>query len=98
MCEQNPHYLLRDTRPLLKRFTDFFVDPFNVMITLFTLGGVPLFFPEVADISGFLAIVLFACTFKAKAKLPFRLPMRCGLIDYNDIAPGGNKPRKAGGI
>ncbi len=96
--EQNPHYLLRDTRPLGQRFADFFTDPFNVMVSLFALGVTPLFFPEIADVCAVLIIVLFLCTFRIKAKLPFRLPLRSGLLDYNDIAPGGNKPRKAGGI
>src|SRR3990167_4510675 len=96
--EQNPHYLLRDTRPLGKRFADFFTDPFNVMVSLFALGVTPLFFPEIADICAVSIIIRFLCSFRIKAKLLFRLPLRSGLLDYNDIAPGGNKPRKAGGI
>lgn len=97
--EANPHYLLRDTRPLWQRFVDFFTDPFNILITLVSLGLAPVFFPEVADVCGLLALILFFCTFRVKAKLPFRLPMRSGLKDYNDLTPGGkSEPRLAGGI
>ncbi|MBI5447338.1 MAG: TraM recognition domain-containing protein [Gammaproteobacteria bacterium] len=97
--EANPHYLLRDTRPLGKRFVDFIADPFNLLILMLSLGTGPLFFPEMADISGLCAVVLFLSTCRIKAKLPFRLPLRSKLKDYNDLTPGkDSQPRMAGGI
>src|SRR3990167_4770881 len=96
--EQNPHLLLRDTRTLGQRFLDFFRDPFNLLFSFSLSGVAPFFLPQFADLIGLTSIIIFLFVFKIKAKLPYRLPLRSYLMDYNDITPGPNKPRKAAGI
>lgn len=96
--EQNPHALLRDTRTLSQRTVDFFLDPFNVILTFVVLTGTPFFYPAIADFCIICGVILFIIAARTKAKLPFRLPMFSHLKDYNDIAPGGRKPKQAGGI
>lgn len=96
--EQNPHALLRDTRPLSKRFVDFFLDPFNVIVCYVVLGGAPVFYPAIADLCILFSFILLIVVVNTKSKLPFRLPMFSHLKDYNDLLPGGKKPREAGGI
>ena len=57
-----------------------------------------LFFPAAADIILLIALGMFLITVTRKSALPFRLPESSGRTDYNDLAPGSNKPRKGRGI
>jgi len=96
--EQKSQQLLRDTRTLGQRFADFLRNPLYTSFTLGMLGGTSLAFSMVADFCAILGIILFLITILRKTTLPFRLPMRSGRMDHNDMAPGSNKPRKARGI
>lgn len=96
--EMSPQLLLRDTRTMGMRITDFFKDPINVACLLIGLCPAIYFFTEVAEIFVIAAIFIFLYAFTREAKLPFRMPQRSHANDYNDPMPGSNKPYKARGI
>lgn len=96
--EQNALQLIRDTRTFGKRIVDFFKEPFNVSILLigFAMGAV--FMPALNDLIFLIGLGCFLYAFSQENALPFRLPQRANMKDYNDRAPGTNKPRKSRGI
>src|SRR6185312_5440004 len=53
---------------------------------------------ELADLILLTGAGCFWYAYTRKTTLPFRIPKRSGLMDYNDLIPGGKKPRKAQGI
>ncbi len=96
--ELDPTLLLRDTRSLTQRMADFFADPTNISILLFTLAAVAYYFSESATTLMIIGCLFFAYSFTRKQKLPFRLPQIARVKDYNDLKPGINKPNIARGI
>ncbi len=96
--EQRPQQLLRDTRPLTKRFFDFIRDPNNTTLLLVGLALSAYFFPMANDMIFILGIILFLMSVLKHSALPFRLPQRSGLPDYNDMKPNSKKPNIARGI
>ncbi len=96
--EQDQLMLLRDTRTLSQRIADFFSNPFNTMIILSTMVVALFFVPAIADLIALIGVGLFLYTYTRKLTLPFRMPQASGALDYNDLAPGSNKPRLARGI
>lgn len=96
--EIDPTMLLRDTRTVGKRISDFFSNPTNSAIILFSLSVGSYFFPE-----GVLPIFLMGCccfvyAYTRKQKLPFRLPQVAHVPDYNDLKPGIKTPNMSRGI
>ncbi len=81
-----------------KRLSDFFKNPAAVSFALLITAMVGFVFPAIIDLIFLAGVGIFVFTLTRKASLPFRLPMRSHRIDYNDPAPGSNKPRKARGI
>lgn len=96
--ELDPTLLLRDTRTLTQRIADFFSDPTNVSIILFTLAAMSYYFSEAATFLMLFGAFSFLYSYTRKQKLPFRLPQIARVKDYNDIKPGLNKPNVARGI
>jgi intracellular multiplication protein IcmO len=96
--EETQRFIVRDTRPLSKRLYDFFHNPRGVAIMLFALAAACFIIGYLSDILLILGIIGFCVCYFQKAKLPFRMPQRSHQKDYNDIAPGGFKPRMARGI
>jgi intracellular multiplication protein IcmO len=96
--ELDPTLLLRDTRSLTQRLADFFADPTNISIMLFTLAAIAYYFSEAATILMIIGSSFFAYSYTRKQKLPFRLPQISRVKDYNDLKPGINKPNIARGI
>lgn len=98
--EQISQRLLRDTRTMGQRIADFFKNPEMVAMLLIIMAGVAFFYPASVDFMLIFALLayLFSWLLTRHATLPFRLPQRSGRPDYNDPAPGSNKPRKARGI
>lgn len=91
--------VLRDTRTLSVRISDFLKTPRQVAIFLVVLAMVTFFLCYFSDLLLLVGIGCFAYCYTRKAKLPFRLPMRSHLKDYNDPKPGTrSKPRTASGI
>jgi intracellular multiplication protein IcmO len=96
--ELDPTLLLRDTRTVTQRLADFFSDPTNISIILFTLAAMAYYFSEVATLLMLIGAASFLYSFTRKQKLPFRLPLIARVKDYNDLKPGINKPNIARGI
>ena len=98
--EQDPSLLIRDTRTLGQKTRDFLQQPGQSALVFFILAVCAFVFPSVADaILLFGICISFYCiSITRRAKLPYRMPMRSGAMDYNDFYPGTTKPRKARGI
>lgn len=96
--EQDPRKLLRDTRTLGQRFVDFFSDATSVIALFAGLTICSTVFPALSDLTLLTGMGCFWYAYTRKTALPFRIPKRAGLMDYNDLIPGGNQPRKAQGI
>ncbi len=96
--EMSPQLLLRDTRTLGMRVVDFFKDPVHSAVTLAGFAVAAFLLPSVVEFVTFSAVCVFLYAYTRKSKLPFRMPLRSGAMDYNDPLPGGTKPRKARGI
>lgn len=96
--EQESSRLLRDTRTLGQKTTDFFTNPSYVTILLAGCAIASYMLAAVSDLILILGFGCFIYAFTRKSVLPFRLPQRSGKIDYNDTAPGTEKARKARGI
>lgn len=96
--EIDPTLLLRDTRTLMQRVADFFSDPTNISIFLFSLAAIAYYVSEAATSLMLIGVLVFIYTYTRKQKLPFRLPKISHAKDYNDLKPGINKPNVARGI
>ncbi len=96
--EQDSRMLLRDTRTLGQRFSDFLSNSFNAAIILVCLAALAVGVPAMADIIVLLGIALFIFNYTRKITLPFRLPQVSKMPDYNDLQPGSGKPKNASGI
>lgn len=96
--ELDPTLLLRDTRSFTQRLADFFADPTNISIILFTLSAIAYYFSEAATTIMIFGAGCFLYSYTRKQKLPFRLPQIARVKDYNDLKPGINKPNIARGI
>lgn len=96
--EIDPTMLLRDTRTLGQRVSDFFTDPTNISIVLVSLGAVSYYVSEIASIMLILGFFFFLYSYSRKQKLPFRLPKISRVKDYNDLKPGIGTPNTARGI
>ena len=96
--EQAPSQLIRDTRTLSKRVSDFFKNPMNVAVVLVGLGAGAVVIPGISDVMLMLGLGCFIYTFNQHPTLPFRMPLRANTRDYNDIIPGTHKANMARGI
>ena len=96
--EQDPAHLIRDTRTIGMRVRDFFSDAVSVTVVMVTLGTAAFLVPAIVDLVLIMAIIIFLYNITRKHALPFRMPMRSGALDYNDLKPGSRKPYKARGI
>jgi intracellular multiplication protein IcmO len=96
--EQIGRALLRDTRTMGKRVSDFLKDPTNVAILVVLLGGAGFFVSAITDLTFLVGLCLFILSKSYRHTLPFRMPKRAKCLDYNSPAPGTNKPVMAAGI
>ena len=96
--EQDPAQLLRNTRTLGQRVREFFSDPQSMAVVLFCMGVAAVMLPQIADVVLILGLGFFIYTYTRKHVLPFRLPQRAKVKDFNDLAPGSNKPNLSRGI
>lgn len=96
--EQDPHQLIRDTRTLEQRVVDFFKNPTSVTILLAGFAISCVFIPALVDLLFVSGVGCFFYAYTRKTNLPFRMPQCSDKLDYNDLTPGTNKPRKARGI
>ncbi|HEV2613726.1 MAG TPA: TraM recognition domain-containing protein [Gammaproteobacteria bacterium] len=96
--EQDQRQLIRDTRTLFQRFTDFFANPTSVVILLVSCAVSGFFIPQFVDILFLAGVLSFLAAYFRKTTLPFRLPASAHMLDYNDPASGSKKPRMSRGI
>ncbi len=96
--EVDPSQLLRDTRTLGQRVSDFFENPTYVAVLILSLAFAAFYISGLSDILFITGLCCFFYAYTRKLSLPFRLPKRAGVMDYNDISPGNNKPNRARGI
>ena len=99
--EQDATQLLRDTRTLGTKVQEFLKQPAQSAIVFVVLAAMAGVFPSLADIVLVIGFCLsFYCLYVAKrAALPFRMPIRSKVLDYNDLKPGGGiRPNIARGI
>ena len=96
--EIDPTLLLRDTRTIGQRLSDFFSDPTNVSIVLITFAAVSYYLPEIAFFMLPIGLGVFFYTYTRKTTLPFRLPKTAHTKDYNDLKPGIKTPNMSRGI
>lgn len=96
--EQDPGLLLRDTRTLGQRFVDFFKNATNVAVVLVGLAAGSVVLPGIADLAFVFGLITFFYAYTRRITLPFRMPKRAGVLDYNDLSPGNKKPQQARGI
>lgn len=96
--ELDPSQLLRDTRTVGQRISDFLNVPLNVAMVIFCSIPVVFLYPETILLVFFMVLFLFVFGMTRKQKLPFRLPQVSGVKDYNDLKPGIKTPNTARGI
>lgn len=96
--EIDPTLLLRDTRTIGQRLSDFFSDPTNVSIVLITFAAVSYYLSEIAFFMLPIGLGVFFYTYTRKTTLPFRLPQTAHTKDYNDLKPGIKTPNMSRGI
>ncbi len=95
--EKRTAQIVRDTRPLGKRISDFLKVPLHCGMVIIVLSIVPFFMNAIPDIILLINLCLFIFTFSQRENLPFRMPMRSKAKDYNDLNPQ-KKPKLAEGI
>ena len=96
--EQDPRKLIRDTRTLGQKINDFYYDPNLVAVLLIMLAATGFVIPGMTDIIIIFGVGSFLFAYTRRATLPFRMPQRSHMDDFNDPLPGSTKPRKARGI
>jgi intracellular multiplication protein IcmO len=96
--EVSPGRLLRDTRTIGQKVSAFFQNRTNVAVIISTMAMSLLVYPVITEILFIIATGMFLYTALKQQVLPMRLPKRARTKDFNDLLPGGNKPRMARGI
>ncbi len=96
--EQATSALVRDTRTLGQRISDFLKDPTHVAIILVILAVFGFIVPALADLFFVIACGLFLFSKSRTFSLPFRMPLHAHCKDYNSPKAGSNKPSISSGI
>jgi intracellular multiplication protein IcmO len=96
--EMAPQLLLRDTRTLGMKIVDFLKDPVKTGILLIFFAITAFILTPITDVITLISLGIFIYAATRNYSLPFRMPLRSGALDYNDLKPGSNKPTKARGI
>lgn len=96
--ELAPSLLLRDTRTMGMKIKDFFKDSTNSAILMFSFALAAFFITPLTDVITLCGVLAFLYAYTQKQVLPFRLPLRARVLDFNDLLPGSGKPSMARGI
>ena len=96
--EIDPTLLLRDTRTVSQRISDFFSVPTNAAVILVSLAAGGFYVSEAATLILIVGFIIFIYSFTREQTLPFRLPKIAHVKDYNDLKPGIKTPNMARGI
>lgn len=89
---------MRDTRTIGMKFHDFVARPRNIVGLLIGCAAASFILMSFADLIFVVCFGFFLFAYTRKQQLPFRLPKRAGIIDYNDLKPGTKQPVQARGI
>lgn len=94
--------VIRDTRTMGQRITDFLKRPRCAAAFLICLVVLLFVLTKLFDLIFLIGVGTFCYCYFQKPRLPFRMPKRSHLKDYNDLLTGekgrDGKPRQAGGI
>lgn len=96
--EQDQSNIIRDTRTLSVRINDVLKNPQGLAAVLFVFAMASFVMSFMSELFLIAGIACFLYNLMQKNTLPFRLPARSGMKDYNDLIPGTHTPRKARGI
>ncbi len=96
--EQNQQQIIRDVRTFGQRFADFFKNPTYAAGFIVSCGVTGIVMPSISDLAFVSAVLAFGFNMTRKITLPFRLPLHCHQLDYNDYKSGSKKPSVARGI
>lgn len=96
--EIDPTLLLRDTRTVGQRMSDFFSNPSNVAMVIVVLAAIGYYLSEATLLTLIIGSLAFAYSYTRKQMLPFRLPKIAHIKDFNDLKPGIKTPNIARGI
>ena len=96
--EQRPQELIRDTRTIWQRFYNTLATPDTAAISILVIAASAFILPAAADVCLLLGIGNFLLCIFHKSKLPYRMPKRAKMLDYNDPKPGSDAPNMARGI
>ncbi len=96
--EQDSSLLIRDTRTLGQRISEFLSDPVSVTASLIFCAIIGFLFPAYVDLLFIAAMCIYMYQRTRKVTLPFRLPQVSGQIDYGDLKPGSTEYNRARGI
>ena len=87
--EQDTSKLIRDTRTLSQKISDFYDEPEKVGLMIVIVQSITLVVGAAAQIAFLFCMVSALYTATRKSNLPFRIPMRAKVIDYADPTPVG---------
>jgi len=96
--EQRPQDLIRDTHTLWQRFYGVLSAPETAAMSITVIAAMGIVMPATADLCLLLGLTNFFICYFHKTQLPYRMPKRAKLLDYNDPKAGSNKPNMARGI
>lgn len=96
--EQFGAALLRDTRSFDQRIVDFLKESKNLTFLIIMLAAAGFLYPPVVEVSFLFSIILFIIAKCRRYELPFRMPKRSGMLDYNSPKAGSGEPSMADGI
>lgn len=96
--EQIGSSLLRDTRTLEQRISDFMKNPSAVAALIATVAVLGFFVSAIADITFLIGLSLFLIARSQHFSLPFRMPKRAHCLDYNTPKAGSSEPSMSNGI
>ena len=87
--EQDTSKLIRDTRTLSQKISDFYDEPEKVGLMIVIVQSITLVVGAAAQIAFLFCMISALYTATRKSNLPFRIPMRAKVIDYADPTPVG---------
>jgi len=96
--EQTTKAMVRDTRTLGQKTSDFLKEPSHTAFVILFLAAIGFIVPSSVDILFIIACLFFAYGITRHFTLPFRMPKRARVLDYNSPKPGSNKPTMSEGI
>lgn len=95
--EQFGAAILRDTRSFDQRVTDFLKESQNLTFLIIMLAATGFLYPPLVEITFLFGVILYIIAKCRRYTLPFRMPKRTGLLDYNTPKPGSGDPSIADG-